>query len=69
MYRKTGEKFVINPGSLGQPRDGHWPSYMVIDHPFNKISVREVPYDKSGLLKQLDELGESKPYLKRILKA
>lgn len=69
MHRKIGERFVINPGSLGQPRDGLCPSYMVIDHPLNKISVREVPYDKSELLKQIDEIGESNPYLKRILKA
>lgn len=68
MYKEIGKKIVINPGSLGQPRDGLCPSYMVIDHPLNKISVREVPYDKSGLIKQIDEIGESNPYLKRTLK-
>lgn len=68
MYRKIGKKSIINPGSLGQPRDGVWPTYMVIDHPVNKISVREVPYDKSGLLKQINEIGGGSPYLKRTLK-
>lgn len=67
MYRKTGEKIIINPGSLGQPRDGGWPTYTVMDYTLKKNIIREVPYDKSELLKKIDAIGDDNPYLKRFL--
>jgi predicted phosphodiesterase len=67
MYRKIGQKIIINPGSLGQPRDGGWPTYTVMDCTLKKNIIREVPYDKSGLLKKIDAIGDDNPYLKRFL--
>ena len=69
MVKKIGEKLIVNPGSLGQPRDGLLPSYAVIDYFPLHISFREVYYDKSALLRQIEERGVTNPCLtKHLLK-
>ncbi len=62
MSRNIGDKLIVNPGSLGQPRDGGWPTYTVIDYPLKKIWFREVPYNKSEFLKRIEEIGDDNPY-------
>ncbi len=67
MYRRIGEKIIINPGSLGQPRDGGWPTYIVMDYTLKRNIIREVPYNKSELLKRIVAIGDDNPCLKRFL--
>ncbi|MEN6374680.1 MAG: metallophosphoesterase family protein [Smithella sp.] len=67
MSRRIGEKMIINPGSLGQPRHGGWPSYAVIDLPSGKVVFREVRYDMARLHCQIEEAKETKLYLKEVL--
>lgn len=67
MTRKINDKLVINPGSLGQPRNGGWPTYAVMDHPENTVIFKEVIYDKTELIKQIDTAGDNNPYLKSVL--
>ncbi|MBN1636167.1 MAG: metallophosphoesterase family protein [Deltaproteobacteria bacterium] len=67
MNRKVGEKIIINPGSLGQPRHGGWPSYAVLDIPSGDVVFREVPYDRIPLYRQIEDATESHTYLKEIL--
>lgn len=44
--KKLGRGQFINPGSVGQPRDGEWrASFAVLDSDTDKCSVRRVPYD------------------------
>lgn len=69
--RKTGESFVLNPGAVGQPRDGNpKASYATYDTEKNKATIKRVDYPieetaeaikKAGLPKRLAErlyLGE-----------
>ena len=67
MKRSIQEKLIVNPGSLGQARNGGWPTYAVVDYYSQEISIKEVVYDKSDLIKQIDEAGDSKRYLRKIL--
>lgn len=67
MHRIVGEKIIINPGSLGQPRHGGWPSYAVIDLPSGSVAFREVRCDMSPLYCQIKEAMETKLYLKEVL--
>lgn len=67
MKRTIDDKMIVNPGSLGQPRNGGWPTYAVIDYPSNKVIFREVPYDKLELAEQIDKLDANNEYLKKIL--
>jgi predicted phosphodiesterase len=66
MEKIVGNKLVINPGSLGQPRNGGWPTYAVVDLSTREVLFRKVPYDKAKLMKQIDE-RDSNPYLKTVL--
>jgi putative phosphoesterase len=67
MHRRLGEKIIINPGSLGQPRHGGWPSYAVFDLPSSNVIFREVRYDKAPLYCQIKEAMENNLYLKEVL--
>jgi putative phosphoesterase len=67
MHRRVGEKNIINPGSLGQPRHGGWPSYAVFDLPSSNVIFREVRYDKAPLYCQIKEAMENNLYLKEVL--
>lgn len=67
MVRSIDDKLIVNPGSLGQPRNGGWPTYAVISYPSKKVIFREVPYDKSELIAHIDKLDINNQYLKKIL--
>ena len=67
MTRKMGNKLIVNPGSLGQPRSGGWPTYAVIKYPSKKVVFREVLYDKTELERQIDKIDVNNQYLKKVL--
>jgi putative phosphoesterase len=67
MVRKIEDKLIVNPGSLGQPRGGARPSYAVIDCCSMEVIFRDFSYDPTALLRQIDELDGSRPYLKKHL--
>ena len=67
MVRKVEDKLIVNPGSLGQPRDGGWPTYALIDFPSKQVVFKEVPYNKSELLRRIDELDSKNQFLGKIL--
>jgi putative phosphoesterase len=67
MVRSFNNKMIINPGSLGQPRHGGWPTYAVIHYPSRHVDLVDVHYDKQELITRLDELNEDNPYLRDIL--
>jgi hypothetical protein len=39
----------------------------VVDYYSKEVSIKEVVYDKSGLLKQINEAGDNTLYLREIL--
>lgn len=67
MVKIIDEKIIVNPGSLGQPRNGGWPTYAVLDSCRKSVTFREIPYDSAYLSHQLEKLGNHHPYLKAIL--
>jgi predicted phosphodiesterase len=67
MHRMVGEKIIINPGSLGQPRHGGWPSYAVLDLPSRSVVFREIRYDMAPLYCQIEGAMEKNLYLKEVL--
>lgn len=54
MVRYVDTTWVINPGSLGQPRDGHGFSYAVIDTLDKYVSFRTVSFDRNLLYQEID---------------
>ena len=67
MVRTIDDKLIVNPGSLGQPRNGGLPTYAIIDCPSKKVIFREIFYDKTDLIRQIDKLDGNNEYLKKIL--
>ncbi len=68
MHRSVANTLVVNPGSLGQPRDGRLPCYVVMEPYSRNVIFREVSYDKGLLKKKIDQLGDENVYLREILK-
>ncbi len=53
---QVGDKTVINPGSVGQPRDGNPEcAYCIIED--GEVSLRRVPYDIDATLQQMQQMG------------
>lgn len=60
---KTGYRYIINAGSIGQPRDGNPASaYALYDSDDSTVSIKRVPYDYSKTQEKMKKAGLS-PYL------
>lgn len=56
FHLQLGSTQVINPGSVGQPRDGDWrASYAIIDN--GQVSLHRVEYDLDACLRQMAQAG------------
>ena len=55
---EPGQKYLINVGSVGQPRDGDWrASYVIYDHDKQEILLRRLPYDIETTQKKILAAG------------
>jgi predicted phosphodiesterase len=53
-----GKKYLINVGSVGQPRDGDWrTAYCIYDTIANKVTLRRLEYDIAAAQKAIIEAG------------
>lgn len=68
MVRHLREVLIVNPGSLGQPRNGGLSTYAILEISSKKTVIKEVPYDKTELLKHIDAHVDKNPYLKKVPK-
>ncbi len=65
MVRGVGFRLVVNPGGLGQPRDGDPRApYAVIED--GRVLLRRVPYDIERTVKGLRELPIEKGVVERL---
>lgn len=58
MWKQAGRGWILNPGSVGQPRD--WDpraSYAVADTATGAFELKRAPYDVPGLQKRLRSMG------------
>lgn len=54
----AGSRYLINVGSIGQPRDGiAAASFAILDLKKNRITIRRVPYDISSAQKKIQSVG------------
>lgn len=71
MKRSTGNTLWLNPGSLGQPRDGKGFSYCILrlteEDWKTKVSYRTVKPDLRNLEQQIRERDPDHPYLWEVL--
>ena len=67
MIKKVNDTLIVNPGSIGQPRDYNKGSFSIIDLKDKKVENIRYTYEKSYLEKRIIELEDNK-YLQDVLK-
>lgn len=67
MIRTLGSTTILNPGSLGQQRDGCGCSYAVLDTCTRTVSFQLVEYEISSLLSEIEANDPDKPFLASVL--
>lgn len=55
---EKNQKYLINVGSVGQPRDGDWrAAYAIYDTETNEIVLRRIPYDLEAAQRAILDAG------------
>ncbi len=66
-FRLDGPRAIINPGSVGQPRDGNpLAAYAVLDAAAGQVEFRRVEYDVSSIQARMRELEFPERLIKRL---
>ncbi len=61
------ERLIINPGSVGQPRDGDpWAAYMIFEHEENVLQYYRIPYDIALTQRLMMEKGLPESLISRL---
>lgn len=68
MMKKKGSCIWLNPGSLGQPRDGKGFSYCVLDTLVKRVTFHRIENDSSHLIHQIEKYDPENNYLKEVLR-
>jgi predicted phosphodiesterase len=64
---QPGKKYLVNVGSVGQPRDGDWrAAYVVFDTTSANVILRRVEYDLSGAQKAVLDAGLPRRLAERL---
>ncbi len=67
MLRHVGGTVWLNPGSLGQPRDGNGFSYCELDTDGMRVCFHSLEVDTGGLIKRIRREDPDNEYLEEIL--
>jgi len=55
---ESGKKYLVNVGSVGQPRDGNWrAAYCIYDSVAEEVCLRRVKYDLEGAQQSILQAG------------
>lgn len=55
---EPGARYLLNPGSVGQPRDGDWrAAFAILDTDQAKVEFHRVPYDVAAAQRQILAAG------------
>jgi predicted phosphodiesterase len=67
LVLQAGQKYIINAGSVGQPRDGdNHAKYLLWDRAAATIDVRFVAYDYSATMHKIRDRGFPEAYADRL---
>lgn len=68
LYLDPKQKYIINAGSVGQPRDGSGEAkYVIFDNAQYTLEVKYVSYDVSDTIKKIHAAGLPKQHALRLL--
>lgn len=65
--KMKNDKNFINPGSVGQPRDGvASAAYCLFDPQYNEVALKRVSYDVDIVAKKMQEIGLDEKFYKNL---
>jgi diadenosine tetraphosphatase ApaH/serine/threonine PP2A family protein phosphatase len=60
-------RYLINPGSVGQPRDGDWrAAFAIFDREKNQVEYYRTPYDRPQVQQKMRKAGLPEPLIRRL---
>jgi predicted phosphodiesterase len=64
---EDGFRYLVNPGSVGQPRDGDWrAAFAIFDESKRKVEYYRTPYDLSKTQEKMQKAGLPEPLILRL---
>ena len=64
---ETGARYLINPGSVGQPRDGDWrAAFAILDEAVGAVEYYRTPYDLEKTQEKMRRAGLPEPLIRRL---
>jgi len=64
---EDGFRYLINPGSVGQPRDGDWrAAFAIFDEGKREVEYYRTPYDLSKTQEKMQKAGLPEPLILRL---
>jgi predicted phosphodiesterase len=70
LHVAAGSRYLVNVGSIGQPRDGiAAASFALLDLKKNRISLRRIPYDVASAQRKISEAGLPESLASRLATA
>ncbi len=68
VHLNNTDRYIINIGSVGQPRDGdNHAKYVILDTEKNSVEVKFVPYDIASVVNKIIEAGLPTEHAVRLL--
>jgi predicted phosphodiesterase len=64
---ENGARYLINPGSIGQPRDGDWRAgFAILDMDKHEVEYYRAPYEVTKTQAKMREAGLPEPLYRRL---
>jgi predicted phosphodiesterase len=64
---EDGGRYLINPGSIGQPRDGDWrAAFAILDVEQRAVEYYRTPYDLPKTQEKMSKAGLPEPLIRRL---
>lgn len=64
---EDGTRYLINPGSVGQPRDGDWrAAFSIFDEEKRQVEYYRTPYDVARTQEKMEAAGLPEPLIRRL---
>jgi len=62
-----GGRYLVNPGSVGQPRDGDWrAAFAILDQEDGKVDYYRTPYNLVQTQEKMQKAGLPEPLIRRL---
>ena len=69
MIKRAGDCYIVNPGSIGQQRDGKGVSYVIFDTQTDELAFHTVDYDTKALSDEINKKESDEAMREKLTEA